>query len=126
MTDSKRTLSYWERRKSFWSTPKGIAIYVAVLLILLAGGLIALNIYSSPFPIIESFRANPVVISPGGSSTLSWSVIGAEKVQISPGVGSVELKGMRQVSPSKTTTYMLTAVNGTRNRSAEVRVIVEG
>ena len=123
--DSSKPINYWESRKSFWTSPKGIAIYIAIVLALLVGGLIALNIYSSPFPVIESFKASPVVISPGGISNLSWEVIGAESVKISPGIGNVELKGYRQISPSTTTVYTLIAINGTRNRSAEAVVRVE-
>jgi len=118
-------MNYWERQKSFWSTPKGGVIYISIILILLIGGLIALNIYSSPFPVIESFKASPVVISPGGVSNLSWEVIGAESVKISPGIGAVEFKGSRQISPSTTTVYTLIAINGTRNRTAEAMVRVE-
>lgn len=117
--------SYWERQRSFWSTPKGIIIYVVALLALLVGGLVALNLYSSPFPVIESFRASPMTISPGGVSNLSWEVVGAEKVEIRPGIGHVELKGSRQVSPASTTTYTLIALNGSRNRSAEAIIRVE-
>lgn len=123
--DSSKPVSYWESRKSFWTTPKGTAIYIAIVLALLAGCLIALNIYSSPFPVIESFKASPFIISPGGTSNLSWEVIGADMVKISPGIGGVELKGFKLVSPSTTTTYTLIAINGTRNRTAEATVRVE-
>ncbi len=102
-----------------------MVISIIIVVALLAGGLIALNIYSSPFPIIESFKASPIVINPGGISNLSWEVIGAEMVRISPGIGGVGLKGSRQVSPSTTTVYTLIAINGTRNRSAEAMVRVE-
>lgn len=123
--DSLKPVTYWERRKSFWTTPKGFIIYIAIVLALLIGGLIALNVYSSPFPVIDSFKASPVVISPGGSSNLSWMVIGAETVEISPGIGSVDLEGSRQVSPSVTTVYTLIAINGTRNRTSEAMVRIE-
>lgn len=123
--DSSKPISYWESRKSFWTTPKGTVIYIVIVLALLAGGLIALNFYSSPFPVIESFKASPVVISPEGVSNLSWAVIGADLVKVSPGVGEVELKGFKLVSPSTTTVYTLIAINGTRNRSAEAMVRVE-
>jgi hypothetical protein len=117
--------SYWERRRSFWSTPKGAAIYAAVIIVLLIGGLIALNLYSSPFPIIEYFRSSPTTIGPEENSNLSWAVIGANTVEIRPGIGKVELRGSRQVSPSSNIIYTLIALNGTRNRSAEAIVRVE-
>ncbi len=119
------TMNYWETQKSFWKTPTGVVIWMGMLAIILGGLLLALNLFTSPFPIIESFDVDPVVIQPGGSANLNWSVIGATQVAIDQGIGVVELKGTRSVSPSETTVYTLTAVNGTRNRSADVRVIVE-
>jgi len=118
-------INYWERHKSFWSTPKGIIIEIAAILILIGGAIIALNLFSSPYPVIEYFDANPVTIVSGESSTLSWSVVGAESLTIDQGIGKVELKGLRKVMPTETTIYTLSAVNGTRNRSASVRVLVE-
>jgi uncharacterized membrane protein len=118
-------MNYWDMQKSFWKTPIGIAIWMGMLAIVLGGLLLALNLFVSPFPVIESFDVDPVVIRPGGAANLSWSIIGAESVAIDQGIGSVELNGYRSVSPAKTTVYTLTALNGTRNRSADVRVIVE-
>ncbi len=83
-----------------------------------------LNLYTSPFPVIEYFDAKPVAISPGEGTILSWSVVGATIVEIDQGVGIVALKGAMRVSPSETTTYTLMAVNGTRNRTRSVRVMV--
>jgi hypothetical protein len=119
------TMNYWETQKSFWKTPTGAVIWMGMLAIILGGLLLALNLLVSPFPIIESFDVDPVVIQPGGTANLSWSVIGATQVTIDQGIGIVELKGTRSVSPSETSVYTLMAVNGTRNRSADVRVIVE-
>lgn len=118
-------MNYWDMQKSFWKTPIGVAIWMGMLAVILGGLLLALNLFVSPFPIIESFDADPSVIRPGGSANLSWSIIGATQVAIDQGIGTVGLKGVRSVSPSKTTVYTLSAVNGTRNRSADVRVIVE-
>jgi hypothetical protein len=118
-------MNYWEMQKSYWKTPKGILIWALLLAAILGGGLLALNIYVSPYPVIEFFDAKPVVVSPGEKSNLSWSVIGADKVKIDQGVGEVTLKGSKQVSPSETTSYTLMAVNGTINRSINVRVLVQ-
>lgn len=118
-------MNYWEMQKSFWKTPAGIAIWLMLLVSIFAGGLLALNIFVSPYPVIESFGADPVVISSGEAANLNWSVVGASKVQIDPGIGPVGLRGFLKVSPQQTTTYTLTAVNGTRNRSADVRVMVQ-
>ena len=119
-------MNYWESRKSFWTTPKGFILQITAILIILGGALITLNLYTSPFPVIEYFDAKPVAISPGEATTLSWSVVGATTVEIDQGVGIVVLKGTTKVSPSGTNTYTLTAVNGTRNRTRSVKVMVNG
>ena len=117
-------MNYWDMQKSFWKTPPGIAIWVVMLAAIAGGGLLALNLFVSPYPIIESFDADPVVINPGETANLSWSIIGAERVQIDQGIGQVELGGFRRVSPAETAIYTLTAVNGSRNRTREIRILV--
>jgi hypothetical protein len=117
--------NYWGMQKSFWKTPKGIAIWIMLLAAILGGGLLALNVLGSPYPVIESFRADPVVVSPGGASNLSWSVIGAARVEIDQGVGEVALKGFMQVKPIETTTYRLTAINDSINRSMTLKIMVQ-
>jgi hypothetical protein len=123
--DKVRHMNYWEMQKSFWKTPAGVVIWMGILAVILGGLLLALNLFVSPFPIIESFDADPTVIQPGENVNLSWSVIGATQVLIDQGIGAVESKGFRSVSPVETSVYTLTALNGSRNRSADVRVIVE-
>jgi hypothetical protein len=118
-------VNYWERQKSFWKTPLGMAIYLMLLIAFLAGGLLALNHFSSPFPVIETFRAGPMAINPGEAANLSWNVVGAEQVEIDQGIGVVQSSGSWRVFPERTTVYTLTATNGTRIRSYEARVIVE-
>ena len=117
-------MNYWESRKSFWTTPKGFILQITAILIILGGALITLNLYTSPFPVIEYFDAKPVVISPGEATILSWSVVGATTVEIDQGVGIVVQKGAMSVSSSETKIYTLTAINGTRNRTRSVRVMV--
>ncbi len=118
-------MNYWEQRKSFWTTPAGVLLEIAAVVGILAFALIALNMFSSPFPIIEQFKASPIEISPGETSILSWSVIGGTEVVIDHGVGRVDLKGTKAVSPAQTTIYTLSAANGTRNVSSSAKVIVE-
>ena len=118
-------MNYWDMQKSFWKTPIGVAIWIILLAAILGGGLLALNLFASPYPIIEQFDAKPILVSPGEPANLSWSVIGASRVEISHGIGQVESKGFRIMSPSETTIYTLMAINGTRNRSADVRVMVQ-
>ena len=119
------SMNYWDMQKSFWKTPIGVAIWIILLVAILGGGLLALNLFASPYPIIEHFDAKPILVSPGEPSNLSWSVIGASQVEINHGIGQVESKGFRILSPSETTIYTLMALNGTRNRSAGVRVMVQ-
>jgi hypothetical protein len=74
-------------------------------------------------PTITSFAANPNVIQPGSSSTLSWSVSGADSLSIAPGIGAVTGNSIA-VTPTATTTYTLTATNaaGSVTQSATVTV----
>jgi len=116
--------TYWEMQKSFWKTPPGIIIWFLALLAIFTGGILALNFWDSPYPVIELFDAEPEFLAPGQSSVLSWSVVGASLVEIDHGIGPVALKGSRSVSPSEDTIYRLTATNGSRNRSVELKVSV--
>jgi hypothetical protein len=118
--------NYWDMQKSFWKTPVGIAIWACILFGFLGGGLLALNIFGNPYPVIESFHADPIVVSPGGESNLSWSVVGASRVEIDHGVGEVPLKGFKDVKLQETTEYTIAAINGTINRSMKLRIMVDG
>lgn len=61
-------------------------------------------------PVISSFSASPSSISRGGSSTLNWgAVTNADSVEIDNGIGGIAAPGSRNVSPSVTTVYVLTA-----------------
>lgn len=75
-------------------------------------------------PVIVEFSATPSAISAGDSATLLWNVTGATSVRIDQGIGNVSLAGTRQVSPTTTTAYTMTASNtaGTVSRSVVVTV----
>ncbi len=79
-----------------------------------------------PPPSITSFTANPVIIGPGQSSTLSWASNGATSASIGSGVGSVPTSGSVTVSPTQTTTYALSVVGPGGAVSAAVTVSVSG
>ena len=98
---------------------------VFLAIVFIVGAVIGLNLFTSPCPIVESFDAKPAVINQGSSSTLSWSVVGADKVEIDQGIGILGLQGSRQVSPFATTTYNLTAWNGTIVRDRSVKIMVK-
>lgn len=116
--------TYWEMQKSFWKTPPGVVIWFTALLAILAGGILALNLLGSPYPVIEFFDAEPEFLAPGQSTILNWSVAGASLVEIDQDIGPVALKGSRSVSPSEDTIYRLSAISGSRNRSVELQVRV--
>lgn len=79
-----------------------------------------------PAPTIATLVAEPSTIDRGQSSTLRWVVEGADEVSINNGIGTVMASGTRQVFPSNTTTYTLTArnVGGSSTRSVTVTVNV--
>jgi hypothetical protein len=75
-------------------------------------------------PVINSFTANPPTITAGNSVTLSWNVLNATSVAISPGLGTFASSGTTLVSPTATTTYILTATNEAGNTTATAQVTV--
>jgi outer membrane protein OmpA-like peptidoglycan-associated protein len=76
-----------------------------------------------PAPTI-SLSASPTSMEAGSCATLTWSTTNATSVSIDPGVGTVEPSGSKQVCPSSTTRYTLTAngTGGSRTDSASVEV----
>ena len=77
-------------------------------------------------PVISYFTASPGSITPGASSTLSWSVSGATTVSVNQGVGAVPPSASILVSPAATTTYTLTATNASGSVTQPVQVVVSG
>jgi peptidoglycan-associated lipoprotein len=77
-------------------------------------------------PSISSFTAEPSTIDRGQSATLRWSTSNATDVTIDQGIGPVNASGTRQVFPSNTTTYNLTATGpgGPTTEQATVTVNV--
>src|SRR5262249_47487999 len=75
-------------------------------------------------PVIAQFTAEPSSIERGQSATLRWSVSDATSVSIEPGLGPVQSNGSRQVFPSNTTSYRLTAAGPGGNASASATVNV--
>jgi len=73
---------------------------------------------------INSFTAEPRNIEQGQSATLRWSVANATDISIDQGLGAVAANGSRQVFPSNTVTYTLTArgSGGSDTRSVTVEV----
>jgi hypothetical protein len=72
-------------------------------------------------PRIVSFEAKPAAVRAGQPVLLVWHVENPTGVSIEPGIGAVTARGSRQVTPSATTTYTLTA-KGAPPRSIVVTV----
>lgn len=74
---------------------------------------------------IIRFQASPHNIRPGQTSNIDWEVANAESVTIE-GIGAVDANnGTRAVTPTRTTTYRLTARNRTSEATATTTVVVE-
>ncbi|HEX4384270.1 MAG TPA: hypothetical protein VH083_15020, partial [Myxococcales bacterium] len=73
-------------------------------------------------PAIEAFAASPGRILPGEKRTLSWSVSGADTVDLEPGIGTVAAAGSSDVSPEADTQYTLTATNAQGQSTASATV----
>jgi len=84
-----------------------------------------LTVTKSSAPIITTFSASQAFISGGQSSTLAWDIIGPATIYINQGVGAVPPKGSREVTPTATTIYTLTAENASSKVNRSVTVTVE-
>ncbi len=71
-----------------------------------------------------SFTASPTRITRGNESTLTWNTTGATAVSFNQGITDSGFSGTRMVEPRDTTTYVLTATNGTDTVSCPVTVTV--
>ena len=72
-----------------------------------------------------SITASPSTINLGESSILTWSTAGADSVSINNGVGTVQSNGNIVVSPFKTTTYTISAVNANGSERDTVTIVVK-
>jgi peptidoglycan-associated lipoprotein len=120
----------------------GAAVFAAVLMVSAAGCKKKIPVPTTPAPTsapaptpeappptplamrINSFTGEPRSIERGQSATLRWSVGNSTDISIDHDLGAVAANGTRQVFPSQTTTYLLTAKgNGTQDtRSVTIEV----
>jgi len=72
-----------------------------------------------------SFSVKPATTMDGQSTTLSWEVTDADTVAIDHGIGGVPFTGTREVSPSGTTIFTLTASRpgGRATEGVQVQVL---
>jgi peptidoglycan-associated lipoprotein len=73
---------------------------------------------------IDTFTAEPSSIERGQPSTLRWTVANATDISIDQNLGTIAANGTRQVFPSNTTTYTLTARSAGGNDMRSVTVTV--
>ncbi len=83
----------------------------------------ASNVPQGAAPTISSFTASSSSVSAGQSVSLSWNVMGASYLIVSPGVGAVR-GTTTSVTPPQTTTYTLYATNQYGRTTATVTVTV--
>jgi hypothetical protein len=81
---------------------------------------------SGGVPTVNSFTVSPTTISSGGTAQLCWNVSNATSVSISPTLGTVQSTACTPVSPTQTTTYVLTATNAAGPTKASVTLSVGG
>lgn len=96
--------------------------YLIIFLILLLCAI--LSGCTGSTPVINSFFASPSCIVAGESATLSWTVTNADTVTIDYGIGTVDLTGLTNVTPTTDTTYNLIATNSAGTITATVTVTV--
>jgi peptidoglycan-associated lipoprotein len=73
---------------------------------------------------INSFTGEPRSIERGQAATLRWSVGNSTDISIDQGLGAIAANGSRQVFPSQTTTYTLTAKGGGNQDTRSVTIEV--
>jgi hypothetical protein len=71
-----------------------------------------------------TIKSDPETICVGESSLLTWGSTNADSCVIEPDIGSVEVNGSITVSPTKTTTYTITASNPVETATASITVTV--
>jgi eukaryotic-like serine/threonine-protein kinase len=71
------------------------------------------------------FNASQSKIEEGQTTKLIWSTQNASDVSIEPGVGVVSSSGEKDVSPSQTTTYTLSAKGSGGDYASKVEIVVQ-
>lgn len=77
-------------------------------------------------PPIVSLTAEPATVERGQSVTLSWTSENATELDLEPQTGKVQATGSVTVTPTESTTYVLTATGPGGTQTASARVTVTG
>ena len=106
----------------------GLCMIIAILILFAACVQVAppTPTGGTPPPSIVVFDVKPPTVAGGSTATLSWDVAGANNVAIDQGIGSVALKGSRDISPASSTTYTITATGPGGTSTATAQVVVAG
>lgn len=88
-----------------------------------AAGKLSVRVSPRLGPSILYFRAAASAISAGENTTLQWHVQNANRIEISQ-IGKVNAEGSREIAPTATTDYTLTAAGPGGATSATTRVTV--
>src|SRR5580704_12363856 len=120
----------------------GTVVFTAALMISAAGCKKKVPIPTTPPPVtsnrpttepppaaplaarINSFTGEPRSIERGQAATLRWSVGNSTDISLDQTLGAVAANGSRQVFPSQTTTYTLTAKGGGNQDTRAVTIEV--
>ncbi len=81
------------------------------------------TIHVNKLPSVE-FSVDKPVIGKGDSATLAWATENASSCSIEPDIGAVDLTGSVSVTPLTTTTYTITASNGSETDSKQLTITV--
>jgi len=72
---------------------------------------------------VTEFGASPTTIANGLSAALTWSVANASSCSINGGVGAVDAAGTTTVSPTATTTYVLSCTGPNGDTDTALRTV---
>jgi hypothetical protein len=106
-----------------WRSVEQVALSLIVISSLGCGEATPPTGSSPSLPTIASFAATPAKITSDQSTTLAWSVTGAQSISIDQGVGAVTGTSIA-VNPGQTRTYTLTATNSAGAVTATAAVTV--
>jgi plastocyanin len=110
----------------------GAGVWLVAAVLAVAAAALGQNPGTPPpsgFPVgpraqVLTFTADSTSIQPGQSVTLTWAAVNADRITIDPGIGIVTTRGSQTVTPTRTTTYTISAIGrgGADKKSLTVTV----